>query len=41
MVAVAVAVLVLLTMMRSFATDAMTLLNCHVRFMAVSNARDA
>lgn len=41
MVAVAVAVLVLLTMMRSFAADTMTLLHCHVGFMAIYNAPDA
>jgi hypothetical protein len=41
MVAVAVAVLVLLTMMHCFAADAMALLHCYVRFMAISNAREA
>lgn len=41
MVAVAVAVLVLLTMMRSFAANTMTLLHCHVGFMAIYNAPDA
>jgi hypothetical protein len=38
MVAVVVAVLVLLTMMRSFAADAVTLLYCYMRFVAVADA---
>jgi hypothetical protein len=38
MVAVVVVVLVLLTMMRSFATDAVALLYSHMRFVAVSDA---
>jgi hypothetical protein len=38
MVAVVVAVLMLLTMMRSFATDAVALLYCYMSFVAVADA---